>query len=109
MLNLPRHMTTPQQAAAGVVELSDKGAVQQLSAVDEPPTAAMIQQRARALAELAVQHGADTTMISGAPHLTKPLERELAVRGIRALSASSGVLSLYPTHQKRGARGLINE
>jgi len=89
IINLTQHPATPAQIAAGVVEPSDKKAVQQLLTFNELPARADIESRAARLAALAAEHGAHNAMIGGAPYLMGALERALAKEGVMPVFAFS--------------------
>lgn len=93
ILNLTQHKATPEQIAAGVIDLPDIYR-EQLSALltfEEMPTSAEVQARAEQVAAFAVglwaeweegrapnqAHLSECAMIGGAPYLMAPLERAL--------------------------------
>ncbi len=81
ILNLTQHAATADQALAGVVEPADKAAVQELLTFEELPSAALVAERAQALAQLASASGCRSAMIGGAPFFMGPLERALVATG----------------------------
>jgi hypothetical protein len=89
VLNLTQHNATPEQQAAGVVEMLDKNTVQKLLTFDEVPTREEVLARAKALAELAQSTGCKVAMIGGAMWLMAPLERALISRAIKPVYAFS--------------------
>lgn len=89
ILNLTLHEATPDQAAAGLVDASDRAAVERLLTFESCPDRTVLQDRARALAALALAERADVAMIGGAPYLMAPLERALVAAGIEPVYAFS--------------------
>lgn len=84
VINLTQHTATPEQVAAGVVDL-DGAAREQLTELltfDHAPDPLEIRRRAAAIAGIAAESGADAAMIGGAPYLMPALEIALADRGI---------------------------
>lgn len=96
ILNLTQHQASPEQIAAGVVDLSPelRAKVSQLLTFDEIPTADEMIRRARLLAgiiegySLKVQD-VEAVMIGGAPFFMATLEGELKSKGIKPLYAFS--------------------
>lgn len=86
ILNLTQHIGTPDQ---GVAEPTDKGAVKALLDFPTLPSWWEIEDRAAKLAAIAVEAGADSAMIGGAPYLMAPLEVALKAAGVRPLYAFS--------------------
>lgn len=84
ILNLTMHAATAPQTAEGVVEPNDKQTVKALLLFQGMPSVEEVDERAEALAELAVDAG-----IGGAPYLMAPLHTALVQRGIRPLYAFS--------------------
>lgn len=101
IVNLTQHAASAEQELAGVYNLTgdELDALKELLTFDALPTAAEIEQRAEALAELAVlsshpdDEDGDTiptaAMIGGAPFLMSALERALQARAVRPLYAFS--------------------
>ena len=89
IINLTQHQATDEQVAAGVVDLDGaaRGQLTRLLTFDRAPDPTEIRARARAIADLAVDAGADAAMIGGAPYLMPALEIALADRGIVPLYA----------------------
>jgi hypothetical protein len=104
--NLTQHPATPDQVAAGVIDLAPdlREALCAALTFERLPTARDITERADLIAEMAALHGlpasdddanagADTApraaMIGGAPYLMAPLEAALRERGIAPLYAFS--------------------
>jgi hypothetical protein len=83
ILNLTMHPATPDQLAAGVVEPTDKAAVQALLTFATLPTVDEVRGRATALTNLA--RGWDYAMIGGASWLIGELEFWLRHRGCTPL------------------------
>ena len=118
ILNLTQHLTTPEQRAAGVVELPDplRARVADWLTFDALPTAAEIAERAAALADLAsrLQDPEDRAgvgidlessafapyaLIGGAPWLMAPLEaalRDVGLVPVYAFSARESVEETLP-------------
>lgn len=86
IINLTQHNGTPEQ---GVTEPANKALVQELLTFDALPSASGIRGRAEALASIAMQSGADSAMIGGAPYLMSALESALLDAGIKPLYAFS--------------------
>lgn len=78
ILNLTMHKATPDQAAAGVVEMPepDRSEVLRLLEFGELPDSNEIERRADLLADLAAKHcqAGDRVMIGGASYLMSRLE-----------------------------------
>jgi len=90
ILNLTQHKATPDQIKAGVVEPSDKGAVQDLLTFKELPTAGEIREKAEKISKIAEgQCPSGKVMIGGAPYLMGPLEKALKDKGLVPLYAFS--------------------
>ncbi|MHC1597434.1 MAG: hypothetical protein ACXQT3_03860 [Methermicoccaceae archaeon] len=92
ILNLTQHRPTPAQVEQGVVEHPSaevREKIKELLTFEELPTPELVRARARALAEIAADTGAEAAMIGGAPYLMPPLEQELRKRGIKPLYAFS--------------------
>ena len=77
ILNLTQHAATADQVADGVVEPTDKAAVQALLTFEEMPQYLDVCRRAAALAEMAKVSGFTSVMIGGAPFFMAPLETAL--------------------------------
>ena len=89
ILNLTQHPATPDQIKAGVVEPSDKKAVQDLLTFTNLPDSWLLGSRAEALALLAAGTGCESAMIGGAPYFMSYLERALMSVGVRPLYSFS--------------------
>lgn len=91
ILNMTQHTATPEQIAAGVVDLVGKQRDKLIALLtfDALPTKAEVQQRAFAISGLAKQAHATHVMIGGAPYLMRPLEDDMAWRKISVLYAFS--------------------
>ncbi len=85
ILNLTQHTATEDQLKAGVVEPTDKLAVQQLLTFEELPGRELIRSRATALATLVAESGHVQAMIGGAPFFMAPLEQALRDQGVKSL------------------------
>jgi hypothetical protein len=92
MLNLTQHNATPEQVAEGVVNPS-AGLQVALLTFEGLPSAAEVQARAEALAEVASAEGATSAMIGGAPYLMGPLVAALKAKGISPYFAFSNRIS----------------
>lgn len=93
ILNLTQHMATPEQIAAGVVDLPQedrKQAVELLNAAVLPSPFDILR-RAEGLVEIAAKAGAHggEVMIGGAPWLMATLECELRVHDMTPVYAFS--------------------
>lgn len=99
ILNLTQHAATPEQLAAGVVDLTpaQRAVVSQILTFETPPSRPVIQTRARLLAQAAADDSSmvgevgpfDAAMIGGAPYLMGPLEdalRDLCIVPLYAFS-----------------------
>jgi len=86
---MTQHAATTEQAAVGVVEPTNKKAIQDLLTFDEIPAQAELRERAETLAFLVTHEPSfdGAVMIGGAPYFMAPLEHALRVRGIRTLYA----------------------
>lgn len=108
IINLTQHAATPDQVAAGVIDLPPARQAQLVAwlTFDALPTAADIKDRAVAIAALATFNGVAETgdddvdnvaddpvflsaMIGGAPYLMSQLEGALIDQGVRPLYAFS--------------------
>lgn len=101
ILNLTQHKATPEQAAAGVVDLPEQQREELVALLTfgELPSPAEIKRRAWAVAELAAQNGLGgddgddphprAAMIGGAPWLMGPLEAALWAMAIKPVYAFS--------------------
>lgn len=86
ILNLTQYIGTPEQ---GVIEPVDKQKIVDLLTFTELPTKDIIESKALALAEIAVQHECEFAMIGGAPYLMAPLEVILLLKGVKSLFSFS--------------------
>jgi hypothetical protein len=82
MINLTQHLASPEQTAAGVVDLPtlERAKLIALLTVGSLPTKADIAALSAAIAALAV--GNATAMVGGAAWMAAPLEAALAYEGI---------------------------
>ena len=85
ILNLTQHQATPEQIAQGVVEPHKKVLIKDLLTFTSAPSTEEVWVKARTLAALAEEAGADSAMIGGAPYLMGKLEFSLKQRGIKPL------------------------
>ena len=89
VLNLTQHAATPEQITEGVEEVGDRDELCRTLTFDEKPEAPQIADRARKIAQIALEHGTTKAMIGGAPYLMGELERCLLRFGIQPLYAFS--------------------
>jgi len=99
ILNLTQHPATPEQVAAGVVDLTpaQRVFVSQWLTFEDVPTQRQIKSRAALLAQAAANDSVgvgevgqfDAAMIGGAPYLMGPLEEALLAQDIKPLYAFS--------------------
>lgn len=99
ILNLTQHPASPEQVAAGVVDLSDAGrqVLGRWLTFDSLPTADQLVERAELIAQAAtgdslsvdVLPGCMFAMLGGAPFFMSALENALIERGITPLYAFS--------------------
>lgn len=94
ILNLTQHKATPDQVAAGVVDLDDdqRKTLSALLTFDETPSTEEVTERANLIAEFAsIESGvvASKAMVGGAPYLMGALERALRTVGIKPMYAFS--------------------
>jgi hypothetical protein len=91
ILNLTQHTATPDQIAAGVVELNpdDRAQLVRLLTFDELPSWDEVADRATSIAALAAKYAATTAMIGGAPYLMAALELALLAYGVEPVYAFS--------------------
>lgn len=87
--NLTQHKSTPEQVAQGVKDLEPEtaAAVRALLTFEERPSKEERVYRAKQLAHLAKDLGAETVMIGGALYLMSALEDALETAGIKAVYA----------------------
>jgi hypothetical protein len=89
IINLTQHPATTEQVEVGVVEPTNKGAVQAALTFDAIPAAAEMAERAELLTRIAVDSGCKRAMIGGAPFFMAPLERALLAAGVQPVYAFS--------------------
>ncbi|MDD9919839.1 MAG: hypothetical protein OXR68_04350 [Alphaproteobacteria bacterium] len=89
IFNLTQHTATQTQVDQGVVEPSDKEAVQALLTIEELPERSELSDRATKLAEIVKESGCEFAMIGGAPYFMPILAQELKVKGIKSLYSFS--------------------
>lgn len=101
ILNLTQHTVTPEQLAAGVVDLNgdQKAFLTERLTVEQLPTPEEIRARCEDIAEMACHNGLGTdngndpfpyrVLIGGAPWMMSTLEASLKSRGIQPLYAFS--------------------
>lgn len=83
IINLTQHMATAEQVSAGVFEPADKDKVKALITFTSAPESADMAERAKALARIALDEGAEAAMVGGAPYFMAPLEEALRSAGVR--------------------------
>jgi hypothetical protein len=105
ILNLTQHNATAEQAAAGVVNLSGQPLENLKKALTftEIPSREEIIERANKILDFALERGAKSVMIGGAPYLMPILEKALAKHGIQALYS----FTQRETVEKQGENGEI--
>lgn len=103
IVNLTQHPGTPEQIAAGVVDITDyrKDTLVKCLNFEGIPTLDEIHCRAEAIADIAE---AEVAMIGGAPYLMSALEKELIQRGIKPVYAFSRRESVEETQPDRSVR-----
>jgi hypothetical protein len=92
ILNLTQHSATPEQIAAGVVDLTgwQREELARLLTFDSLPGEDELTERAKRIAALASGHStASAAMIGGAPYLMAPLQYWLERHGITPVYAYS--------------------
>lgn len=91
ILNLTQHQATPEQIAAGVVNVDQRGeaTVKSMLTFHSIPNKEDMKARANTLAAIAEESGCVSAMIGGAPYFMAPLERALKDKGIQPLYAFS--------------------
>ena len=95
ILNLTQHKATPDQVAAGVIDLDDvmRATVQNLLTFDELPSLEEVEDRAGELGKVAdiecSRIVTRTVMIGGAPYLMSSLEAALSYYDLDAVYAFS--------------------
>lgn len=96
IINLTQHVASPEQTAAGVIDLAPEHRVEltRLLTVDDLPTKEEIDTRCEAIAALAYSHDLDelptACMVGGAPWMMGALVRALREGGfVQVLAAFS--------------------
>jgi hypothetical protein len=92
IINLTQHAATPEQIAAGVVDLTGwhRDELVRLLTFDSLPSEDELSERAKRIATLASGHAtASAAMIGGAPYLMAPLQYWLERAGITPVYAYS--------------------
>ena len=114
IINLTQHPSTPEQTAAGVVDVVDLAYLAQLLTFDSLPSREDVEVRADMIANFACEaelvdgsEEVQSAMIGGAPYLMAPLEAALLDRGITPLYAFSVRESIEET-QPDGSVKKIN-
>lgn len=113
IVNLTQHLSTPEQRAAGVVDLPEaqRSRLKEALDFDAIPTPEEMAQRLDVLVDLALMNGLggdegddptpQAAMIGGVPFLMAPLERALSAAGIQPAYAFSRRVSIE-THAEDG-------
>jgi hypothetical protein len=104
ILNLTQHPATTEQVADGVIEPSNKRAVQSALTFDEIPNANEIKARAEFLAGIAKEAKVKKALIGGAPFFMSALERALIEAGITPVYAFSVRDSIEEPDGKGGVK-----
>ena len=105
IINLTQHPATPDQIAAGVIDLTgaERYALIDALTFDTPPSAPEIARRAEMIATIAIYNGIggddddvvfNFAMIGGAPYLMSALESTLLDHGIAPVYAFSKRVSV---------------
>ena len=91
IINLTQHAASPEQIAAGVVDLTGpaRDALVAELTFSDLPAYGQVCSRAEAIAEIALDTGAERAMIGGAPYLMGALEQALWDAGITPVYAFS--------------------
>lgn len=85
IINLTQHFATEVQVKDGVFEPSDKDSVKNLLTFGTIPTKDDMVDRAKKLANIALESKADHAMVGGAAYFIPVLENELVAVGIKPL------------------------
>lgn len=89
IFNLTQHTPTKEQSEAGVFDAFSPATVKELLTFKSLPSKEEIQERAFALATVAVSANVSSAMIGGAPFLMSALEKALREKGINPFYAFS--------------------
>lgn len=91
VFNATQHVATPDQIAAGVVDLSaeDRKILSNLLTFEEIPSRGLMATRALEIAVLLRKYGAEAAMIGGAPFFMGVLEHTLKFGNITPMYAFS--------------------
>ena len=92
IVNLTQHPVTPEQAAAGVVDVEDRQRLCEFLTFAEPPTVSGIHNRAESIVTL-ITGRIHYAMIGGAPYLMSALEKCLLRHEIHPLYSFSQRIS----------------
>ena len=85
IINLTQHIATQDQEDEGVFEPENKQVVQDLITFTSLPTKEDMIDRAKKLAEIALQSKANFAMVGGAAYFVPTLENELRAVGIKPI------------------------
>jgi hypothetical protein len=99
IVNLTQHASTPEQIAAGVVDLPPeiRGVLVELLTLDDAPTWRELEERCRQVATLAAEGCHMAAMIGGAPAMQAALEAALLAVDILPMYAFSKRTSVEQT------------
>ena len=99
IINLTQHKATPEQVAAGVIELApvQREELTRLLTFEELPSFEELYERAEKIAKLPGVRSCAQAMIGGAPFFMEPLTQVLRVFGIRTVFAFSRRVSVEST------------
>lgn len=92
ILNLTQHKATPEQAAAGVVDMiipPDKERLAACLTFDQIPDSLDMAERAITLCKMAQEYSADAVMLGGAPYFMPVLSAAMKQHGFRVFFAFS--------------------
>lgn len=85
IINLTQHFATEVQEKDGVFEPSDKNTIKNLLTFSAIPSKEDMIERAKKLAQIALESKADHAMVGGAAYFIPVLESELVAVGIKPL------------------------
>ena len=85
IVNLTQHFASDEQVEEGVFNLEDNKELKALLTFNTPPTLLEMQERAEAIASLAVASGATIAMLGGAPYFMVWLENAIQGVGIKTV------------------------
>ena len=85
IINLTQHFATETQVKDGVFEPSDKNTIKNLLTFSTIPSKEDMVERAKKLAQIALESKADHAMVGGAAYFIPVLESKLIAVGIKPL------------------------